>query len=100
MFGTCVGRLVVCPRRSAKFVLQEMGQISLSLGEDENNRIVVVNALKDNNSDVAAQTMRLFSKRMLLRNISIGAGRPVRVYKEESYKYFKKIVSALSIGAK
>jgi uncharacterized SAM-dependent methyltransferase len=79
----------------AKFVLEKVGSLL-----SEGDRIVIVNALQDCNTELIDKTCtsNLFPRAMLLDHIAYGAGHPVCVYDEMSFQYFKKNVSALSIG--
>ena len=99
-------RLLGClSEASARAVLQEVGWVSLSEGADPEGKraVVIVNAFKDDNQNITSKTSILRSKESVLRHLSVGAGREVKVVHhishEETYKYFAKTVSAMTIMA-
>jgi hypothetical protein len=97
-------RLLNClSTRSAKAVLQEIGRTALGSRSDPNKRkaVIVINALCDDNlTDTCGGTSIVRSKKMVLANISRGAGRPVEARYVRHFPYFDKQVTAMTIMAK
>lgn len=87
-------------RRSAKIVLQKMGE---SLGREsdplKNHKIITINALRDDNPSRVGKTCSLPSEREILSNIRRGSGRTVKIYNSSSHYYFDQKYRAITIMA-
>lgn len=82
-------------------VLRNMGRsLSQEFDWDKTKRIVLLIALLDDNRDRVTLTSKLYSRHMILWNISKGAGRPVVPYRESTYRYFGQNYTAMTIVAK
>ncbi len=95
-------RIVGClSKKSAPFVLQSIGE-SLSVDCDEFNthRIIIINAFLDDNPKRVTQTNTLYRKSLVLKNLEVGANRPVVPYAEDTYRYFDQTYRAIAIKAK
>ena len=87
--------------RAAKSILHEIGRISLSQEGDQEKKkkVVVINAYAEDNPGVKSKTSKLRSREFIVSTLSLGAGRPLRITKEQMYMYFKKNVTAMTIIA-
>ncbi len=85
--------------RSARIVLQQLGQASLSEEVDPENRnkVLIINALTDDNPGVVGKTSQMRSKKFIRCNATRGAGRRLKVSDGASHRYFDKKVAALTI---
>ncbi len=98
-------RLLNClPTKSAKIVLQEIGRVSFSRWNKSSrkNAVIIINALSDHNpvDDGCCGTSIRRSKKMILANLSLGAGRPVEARYEKHHDYLGKLVTAMTIMVK
>ncbi len=94
-------RLLNClSTQSAKIVLQEIGRVTLGPDYNSSKRgaVVIINALSDHNQiDPHVGTSIMRSKKMILSNLSRGAGCSVRARFVEHYRYFGKLVTAMTV---
>ena len=102
-----LSRLLNClSTKSAKEVLQEIGRLTLSPRRNTSKRgaVIIVNALSDQNPNptdaCSGRTSIRRSKRMILSNLSRGAGCRVEPCFVKYYNYFGKLVTAMTIMAK
>lgn len=100
-----LSRLLNClPTKSAKIVLQEIGRTMFgsTSNRSKRNAVVVVNALSDHNDvhKYCGGTSIIRSKKMILANLSYGAGCTVEPRFVKYYDYFGKHITAMTIMAK
>jgi hypothetical protein len=85
---------------SAKIVLRILGTcFSEDMDKEKKKRVVIVGALLDNNRGYRTCKSKLLSKRLILQELGMGAGRDVGILSEAETTYFGKKVSALEIGS-
>lgn len=99
-------RLLNClSTRSAKIVLQEIGRTMFSSVSDcpEHNAVIIINALCDDNTCTCCEccgTSIVRSEKMILANLSYGAGCAVESRFVRHWDYFGKDVTARTIMVK
>ncbi|OHA21005.1 MAG: hypothetical protein A2849_01710 [Candidatus Taylorbacteria bacterium RIFCSPHIGHO2_01_FULL_51_15] len=95
-------RVLECLRpRSARTMLEHMGRAVLSEIEDSQKKkgIILIGSFLERNPDCPTRTSVLHRRQTVLKRLSIGAERPIRVYDTEEHQFFHKIVEALTIKA-
>jgi len=86
--------------RAASIACREVGHsLSEELDPAKKNGIVIINAFHNENIDFPGETSRLRKRKTVLKRIAKGAGRLVKPVYHETYQYFAKTVSAMTVKA-
>lgn len=94
-------RLLGCLKEDHAFSTLELLGRSLSEGidSDGSHRIVLVNALRDDNPMRVGKTSQLYERKEILKNLERGAERKVFVKRESNHRYFNQVYTAMTIYA-